>query len=217
MFAQHAGRVTAIAFSADGRLLLTGSEDKSVLVYDTAKGKVAPKTLQSHDAGIRGVSLSSDSAKAYVIDLHGHAYIWDLGTARILVASPGGSRDYGVTSFDERGRYVAIAEKGGKLNVWDTEVARTFLELSTGTSAVVSALLWSGDHLFVGDESGTIAAFDVREATQSITALVAQACSQERALSPRFTWMESASDPLIRELWDPEGTVRSVCDEPVSK
>ena len=167
VLAQHTGRVTAIAFSADGRLLLTGSEDKSVLVYDTAKGKVAPKTLQSHDAGIRGVSVSSDSAKAYVIDVHGHAYMWDLGTARILVASPGGSRDYGVTSFDERGRYVAIAEKGGKLNVWDTEVARTFLELSTGTAAVVSALLWSGDHLFVGDESGTIAAFDVREATQS--------------------------------------------------
>jgi WD40 repeat protein len=188
-----------------------------VLIYETASGTGDPKTLQGHDAGIRAVSLSSDSAKAHVIDLHGHAYIWDMRTSRILVASPSGSHEYGVTSFDEHGRYVAIAAQGGELRVWDAEAARTFLELSTGTAAVVSALLWSGSHLFVGDESGTISAFDLREATRPITELIAQACSQERALSPHFTWMESAADPLIRELWDPEGTVRSVCDEPVVK
>jgi WD40 repeat protein len=212
VFARHTGTVTALAFSADGRLLLTGSADKSVLVYDTASGTVEPKTLQGHDAGIRAIASSSDSAKAYVIDVHGNAYIWDMRTARILVASPSESTDDGVTTVDEHGRYVAIAEQGGKLTVWDAEAARTFLELSTGTTSVVSALLWSGDHLFVGDASGTISAFDLREATRPITELVAQACSKEGALSPRFTWLESASDPLIRELWDPEGTVRSVCD-----
>jgi WD40 repeat protein len=217
VWAQHTGTVTALAFSADGRWLLTGSADQSVLVYETASGTGAPQTFQGHDAGIRAIALSADSAQAYVIDVHGHAYIWDMRTSRIVVASPGGSRDDGITTFDEPGQYVAIAEQGGKITVWDAEAARTFVELSTSTAAVISALLWSGSYLVVGDASGTISAFDVREATRPITALVAQACSKERALSPRFTWMESAADPLIRELWDPEGTARSVCAEPVPK
>ena len=129
------------------------------------------------------------------------ASLWPAQASPLMMASPL------LRARTVRGDCRARRQAHG---VWDAEAARTFLELSTGTTSVVSALLWSGDHLFVGDASGTISAFDLREATRPITELVAQACSKEGALSPRFTWLESASDPLIRELWDPEGTVRSV-------
>ena len=42
--------------------------------------------------------------------------------------------------------------------------------------------------------------------------LAARACAKERSLVPRFTWMELATDPIIREVWDPQGTSRSVCE-----
>jgi len=58
-FAGHPHTVTAIAFSKDGRFLVTGSIDSSVAVWDVAlEKKVA--TLDYHKDWIRGVSFAPD-------------------------------------------------------------------------------------------------------------------------------------------------------------
>jgi len=164
-----------------------------------------------HEGGIRAVSTSSDGLKAYVIDFDGNAYIWDIQTSAIIVASPSTTDGHGLTSFTLDGAYAAISSKAGGLRVWDAEAARTLIELKGSNSAAVSEILWSKNNLLVGDESGTLSVYDLTEVTQSIDELVARACAKERALSQRFTWMESAADPLIREVWDPEGIARPVC------
>jgi len=96
--------------------------------------------------------------------------------------------------------------------VWDADGARTLADLNGRTSAAVSALTWSKLKLFVGDELGVLSIYDLSALTESIDELIASACERERALSARFTWMEFAADPLIREVWDPEGVTRPVCE-----
>ena len=44
-FLGHSHRVTALAFSPDGKRLATGSQDKSVILWDLATGKIFSKTL----------------------------------------------------------------------------------------------------------------------------------------------------------------------------
>ena len=207
----HTDDVTAIAFSPDGRLLLTGSADRTVRIWDASEG-FDLGTLAGHADGIRAVSLSSDGSKAYVIDFDGNAYIWDMKTLRIIVASPSATGGSGLASFTSNGTYAAISDKRGGLRIWDADAARTVMELRGSNSAPVSAMLWAGTNLFVGDESGGLSVYDLAAVTQSIAQLISRACAKERALSPRFTWMESAADPLIREIWDPGGTDRPVCE-----
>lgn len=209
---KHAAEVTAIAFSPDGNLLLTGSADKTVMIWDIVDPKIEPKKIDGRMSEIRAVASSSDGSKVHVIDLNGNVYIWDIRTSRIVVASTSEADGYGLASFEFDGTYAAISGKGGALRVWDAEAARTLINLRNDNSTSVSAMLWCGQRLLIGDESGTLSVYDLRELTQSISKLVARACARERALSPRFTWMESAANPLIREVWDPEGTTRSVCE-----
>lgn len=205
----HKGGVTAIAYSPDGKSVLTGSEDKTVRIWGSQGELIA--LLKGHEDGIRTVSMSPDGLNAYVIDYRGNAYIWDSKTSRIVVASPSRAKGVGLAIFAHRGKYAAISEKSRVLRVWDADAARTLLELSRVNSTAVSAMLWSEDRLYIGDRSGLLSVYDLSAVTRSMNELVTRACGKERALSPHFTWMESASDPLIREVWDPKGTARSVC------
>jgi len=209
-FKDQGAQTYAVAFSPDGKYVLTGGADQTVRVYDTSKQPSSPRKLEGHKASIRAISLSPEGSRAHVIDFEGNTYIWDMRTFRILVASTGGGSSESLASFGLDGRFAAISGTGNAIKVWDADAARVLLELENSKTA--SAILWSGSRLFVGDVTGMLSVYDLREVTQPMTELAGRACAKKHAPEPRFTWMESATDPLIREVWDPEGVVRSVCD-----
>jgi hypothetical protein len=72
-FDGHKGRVTSLAFSADGRMIISGSEDTTALVWDLI-GKFPQKGSPALDAAWRDLT-ENDAARAYV-------------SMRRLVASP---------------------------------------------------------------------------------------------------------------------------------
>src|SRR5262245_35964469 len=57
----HTGSINAIALSADGRFLVSASEDGTLKVWDTATGNVL-RTLQGHDKQVLAVSVSPDGS-----------------------------------------------------------------------------------------------------------------------------------------------------------
>src|SRR5262249_44882774 len=59
-FAGHDGPVRSIGFSTKGRLLLSGSDDNSIRIWDVASGKnVNP--LRGHNRAVRAAAFSPDS------------------------------------------------------------------------------------------------------------------------------------------------------------
>jgi hypothetical protein len=64
-FDGHKGRVTSLAFSADGKTLISGSEDTTALVWDVVTGgaKVTPLTAGALEACWAGLG-SQDAARA---------------------------------------------------------------------------------------------------------------------------------------------------------
>jgi WD40 repeat protein len=55
----HKGKVLCAAFSPDGKLLATGSGDKTVKLWDVAAGKELA-TLTAHTGQVKGVAFSPD-------------------------------------------------------------------------------------------------------------------------------------------------------------
>jgi WD40 repeat protein len=55
----HQGPVLTVAFSRDGRTVLTGSEDGTVRFWETATGKPLDRVL-THPGGVRALALSRD-------------------------------------------------------------------------------------------------------------------------------------------------------------
>ena len=61
-FKGHSGEVLAVAFSPDGRRILTGSADRTARLWDATSGDEL-LILEGHEAGVSFVAFSSDGAK----------------------------------------------------------------------------------------------------------------------------------------------------------
>jgi WD domain, G-beta repeat len=81
---RHDAPVTAMAFSSDGRTLVTAGRDDQVIVWD-ARRAAAAETLQTSGAGlIDGLAVAADGRTAYSAGRDGTVVAWDLQGDRRL-------------------------------------------------------------------------------------------------------------------------------------
>jgi WD40 repeat protein len=101
-FGAHTGPVRSVAFSADGRLLASGSEDRSVLVWDLATGRIV-RALPGLSTRVNAVAFGPGGL-LFAGDQDGGVRAWRLAGAELawtrdvidpvyaFAVSPDGSR-----------------------------------------------------------------------------------------------------------------------------
>jgi len=75
--AGHSGWVNAVAFSADGRRIASGSWDTTVKVWDATTGEVE-KTLAGHSDGVNAVAFSADGRRIASGSWDDTVKLWDV-------------------------------------------------------------------------------------------------------------------------------------------
>jgi hypothetical protein len=142
-FVGHTGPVTCVAFTADRKRALTGSQDRTLRLWDLDTGEclaVFPQSAQP----ILDVAVSADGSKAISTDGGSNARLWDVEKRQVIgrlsqdrpvtaiALSPDGTRAALGTASPQGGDYkvlVCDAEKGnGLLDLrghtdWITSVA----------------------------------------------------------------------------------------------
>ncbi|KAK3390127.1 hypothetical protein B0H63DRAFT_538288 [Podospora didyma] len=80
----HDGYVLSVAFSPDSKLIISGSEDKTVKIWDTATG-ICVQTLKGHDDEVILVAFSLDSKLVASGSLDKTVKIWDVATGIVKI------------------------------------------------------------------------------------------------------------------------------------
>jgi WD40 repeat protein len=117
-----------LAFSPDGRTLVTCGWDRKLKFWDPADGKLKkefPVTLPKEFAGrddvrVFGVAWSPDGSRVAATDLGGRLWIWDADTMKVRAVTD--TKDiprYNTLAFSPDGLWIATGGAGAKAMVWD--------------------------------------------------------------------------------------------------
>jgi WD40 repeat protein len=123
----HIDRVTCLAFSPDGRWLVSGGGDGRVLVWDVASRSVVGG-LPGHTVGVRALALSPDGRTAYTGDVAGGIRSFDLANRRLRasapvirsrIADPLGVQINALAVSPSEGRWLVVGREDGRLLRYD--------------------------------------------------------------------------------------------------
>jgi WD40 repeat protein/serine/threonine protein kinase len=79
----HWREVTAVAFSPDGKTLVSGSEDGTLKVWDVATGQVL-RTLAGHGGGVTSLALSTDGKLLASGSWDRTVRLWETASGKLL-------------------------------------------------------------------------------------------------------------------------------------
>lgn len=152
----HEHYVTALAISADGRRMVTGSWANQLMAWEIATGKAA-KWPQKHSAAIASIAISPDGSRTATGDWSGSLRLWNTETGKQLKALKAHSNGVKELAFASEGQSLISGGADDYLKVWTVgkgRIRRNIKAHRNGVSAL--ALMPDGTHAVSGGWDRTV-------------------------------------------------------------
>jgi WD40 repeat protein len=147
---QHACGVSSVAFSPDGRRLVSGCQDGSVWFWNVAAG-TATTSSEHHKGNVSSVVISSDGRLAASAGDDGLVRLWDPDTGRLTRTMRGSRAGIRCLAFRPDGRTLASAGNDRTICLWDIDSGRKRRTLhGHGGGVLCVAFSPDGRHLASG-------------------------------------------------------------------
>ena len=131
----HAAGVWAVAFSEDGSRVVSGSDDKTMRVWEFKTGKEILK-IDHGKYKVRAVAFSPDGKQlASGTGGTGNSfpvYLWNVESGKQVQTFPGHQRDAMTVQFTPDGKRLLTAGLDGSLVVWDVETGKELRRMGKG-------------------------------------------------------------------------------------
>ena len=112
----HSGPVRAVAFSPDGRHIVSGSGDRTLRLWEVESG--AARTLEGHGGWVYAVAFSPDGRHIVSGSYDRTLRLWEVASGREIARLDGDFAFFGL-SLAPDGKSLAAGDGGGRVHLID--------------------------------------------------------------------------------------------------
>ncbi|HEY9820825.1 MAG TPA: serine/threonine-protein kinase [Candidatus Sericytochromatia bacterium] len=143
--------INSVAISPDGSLLASGSDNKTIRLWDLKTG-VAIATLTGHSQGVKSVAFSPDGTILGTGSDDRTIKLWNLSDRKEICTLSGHSHAVKSVAFSPNGQILASGSWDKTIKLWDV---RTGLQISslTGHRLQVASVAFSACSKFLASAS----------------------------------------------------------------
>jgi WD40 repeat protein len=195
---QHPGEITSLAFSNDGRRIVTGGRDRLARVWNGFNGKLLYE-LVGHQGQVLDVAIGPGGTEVATVSTDGTGRVWEAQTGELRATLFGHTNFVRSVAFSPDGQSVVTASRDGTARTWALNGRR--LATLAGNADVVDLARFSPDGYSVATAGadGSVKIWDAGTRPQlSRSSLAPPDPPSPTATSPDGDVTASADGPIVR-------------------
>ncbi|KAG8916481.1 hypothetical protein FRC02_003806 [Tulasnella sp. 418] len=196
----HSGCINAVAYSHDGELLATGSDDKRVIIWDSRTGAQI-HSLEGHSYGVLAVDFSPNDKLIASGSSDQSVCIWNSVTGVLIQTLNGHTGAVTAVSFSPLGNMVASGSPDKTVILWNPGNG-SLLRILNGASSDLWCICFSpdGTQIVAQSSDSDIIIWDTETGTVQ-SRLQRLSTIFSIAFSPDGTLLASVSEDAVI-VWD---------------
>jgi WD40 repeat protein/tetratricopeptide (TPR) repeat protein len=197
----HNGWIGQIAFSPDGRRVVTASADRTARVWDAATGQPRGRPLR-HGGQVRHAEFDPEGLRVVTASADKTARVWDATTGKPLIRPLKHTRTVEYAAFSPDGRRV-VTVSWTDVQTWDAATGKSVGPGIVHRAMVAHAALGPGGRLLAtGTRDGAARVWDVRTGRAVTPVLRHQRSVDHVCFSPDGRLLATASLDGTARVWD---------------
>jgi WD40 repeat protein len=203
----HFKNIRAVAFSADGKYVLSGSADSSIKLWEISTGREI-RTFIGHRNEVNSVAFSPDGKHILSGGSDRTLRIWDMTTGKEIQNLIGHTDTVNSVAFSPDGKYVLSGSADLSLRLWDVSSAKEIRTFGGWHSYGVNAVAFSpdGKYALSGGGDNIVKLYDIATGKEMRTFSGYFSGHSKRirsvAFSPDGQRILSGSEDGALKLWD---------------
>jgi WD40 repeat protein/predicted Ser/Thr protein kinase len=201
----HDDDVNDVAFSPDGRWVLTASSDHTARVWDAASGAARFDTPLQHNSFVLRASFSPDGSRIVTASDDTTAAIWDAATGRRLATLEGHKAVVRDARFSPDGSQVVTAGGDATARIWDAATGKPLLRapLSHDKSVVHALFHPDGKRILTASEDASARIWQLEHDSAKVVAqLRHKAALTDVCFDATGKLVATASEDRTARIWD---------------